>query len=247
MTNRARFLFLSLVVPLAAVIAVLLVRVMSYPAFGMGAVLLFLLLGLAVAIGNRFRGGAPERSAPPGPGATGCLVLVFLVLALAIVLPLDRPWNAPWWPGRHESGSLPGPCAVGLPTASALVPAGSAEAQTDGDGPYGPTAECTWKDPEGPSLRLAYELVEWEGSFGGTATDSAREVFANHLTTGAPAPLSGVGDEALRVGSRSFLELRARKANVIVRVTFFGVRNDAARDAALERLLRTAVDRVRTG
>ncbi|MET9952440.1 hypothetical protein ABZ135_12955 [Streptomyces sp. NPDC006339] len=248
MTSRGRLLFLSLTVPLAAVTTVLLTKAIQYPALGTSTVLTILLLGLATAIRNRIKGEAPQRTAPLDAKNTGCLVLVFLFLALAVVLPADRPWNAPWWPGRHESTSLPDPCAVGLSAAATLVPAGTATAETDDDGAYGPTRDCTWQDPERTSsLRLSYQLVRWPGSLGGTATDTARDAFANDLTVGTPTALPGIGDEARRAVSASFQDLRARKANVLVEVTLISAHHDAARTAAVERLLRTAVNHIRVG
>ncbi|MER7519919.1 hypothetical protein [Streptomyces sp. NPDC126499] len=247
MTSRGRLLFLSLTVPLAVVATVLLAKAFQYRALGTSVVLVILVLGLVTAITNRLKGEAPQRSAPLDAKNTGCLVLVCLSFALVVVLPADRPWNSPWWPGRHESTSLPDPCAVGRTAATTLVPAGTATAEDDDDGPYGPTRDCTWRDPEGASLRLSYHLVRWQGSFGGTATETARDAFANDLFLGTPTALPGIGDEARRAASSSFENLGARKANVLVEVTLISAHHDAARAAAAERLLRTAVDHVRTG
>ncbi|CAL9331283.1 hypothetical protein [Streptomyces sp. enrichment culture] len=247
MSRGHRVRSLALTVPLAVLTLVLLAKTMGYPAFGMSVVLVMALLFLAHAIRDQFREEPPERPAPLGPRDRAFLALVCIVTALAVVLPLDRPWNAPWWPGRHESLSLPGPCEAGVTAAATLVPAGAVTAEEDDDGPYGPTAQCAWRDPEGPQLRLEYQLVDWEGSFGGTATDTAREVFADGLTIGTRSPLPGIGDEAWRVESSALHTVRARKANVIVEATLIRAHDDPPGRAAMETLLRTAVARIRTG
>lgn len=244
-SRRHRVRSLALTVPLAAVTVVLLAKTMGYPAFGMSVVLALGLLALSHSIRQQFGKEPPERPKPMGLRDRGCLALVCLVTALVVVLPLDRPWNAPWWPGRHESMSLPDPCRVGADTAATLVPAGVVTAEHDDDGPYGPVAECVWKDVEGPLLRLEYQLVDWEGSFGGTATDSAREAIAADMTLGTRVPLPGIGDEAWRVESSSFDILSARKANVIVEAMFASADYGPPQRAAMERLLRTAVDHIR--
>ncbi|MFE0738411.1 hypothetical protein [Streptomyces sp. NPDC058855] len=248
MTRIRRSGSLLVTVPLAVLTAVLLTRTMRYPAIGMSAVLGLVLLVLALSVLSRLTGEPAQSAASLDLRDLGCLLLALLVVAPVLILPVDRPWNAPWWPGRHESASLPDPCEVGRATASTLVPGGPGTADND-DGPYGPTKGCTWRDPDGAStLTLEYQLVNWEGTFGGSATDSARDALAGAFTLGTRVPLRGVGDEAWRADWGAFHHVAARRANVIVEVRLSGAPpppDEAARRSAEERLLRTAVEHVR--
>ncbi|GAA3896438.1 hypothetical protein GCM10022244_03230 [Streptomyces gulbargensis] len=249
MTRIRRSGSLLVTVPLAVLTAVLLTRTMRYPAIGMSAVLGLVLLVLALPVLSRLTGEPAQSAASLDLRDLGCLLLALLAVSPVLILPVDRPWNAPWWPGRHESASLPDPCEVGRATASTLVPGGPGTADHDDDGPYGPTKGCTWRDPDGAStLTLEYQLVNWEGTFGGSATDSARDALAGAFTLGTRVPLLGVGDEAWRADWGAFHHVAARRANVIVEVRLSGAPpppDEAARRSAEERLLRTAVEHVR--
>ncbi|MER5933554.1 hypothetical protein [Streptomyces sp. NPDC002054] len=190
-------------------------------------------VGLVSSVLRRRLAADPSAAQVASPRMTffdmGCMGLVAAVVFVPIILVADRPWNAPWWPGRHEASQLPDPCAAGAAAAVRLTPAGIAE-RKDGNGGYGPGSSCVWRDDEnGGTLWLEYVRGEWEGSFGGSATAKARKQHALNLR-GAEGRtsrtitldgLDGVSDEALRVWQPGGdVTVLARRANVTVKVWY---------------------------
>ncbi|MFF4582701.1 hypothetical protein ACFY15_30610 [Streptomyces sp. NPDC001373] len=225
---------------------------------------LSLLLGVSVfltvygQVATRRDGAGGDGSAPAHPpsGSYGRAWLMLTVVLVAVAAVADRPWNAPWWPGRHEASRLPAPCIVGAVAASRLTPHAGGEGDHPPKTGLGPGARCVWRDAEnGATLWIEYELAQWRGTMGGSATDAAREQQAmnrrhieeegSHTVT-----VAGLGDEASTVsvpGNEAAALVRV--ANVTVSVRYLlppsrggdAEREDAAARSAVEQTAREAV------
>ncbi len=209
------------------------------------------------------RGGVEVKSAAPTgsvSSSNGCALLMLSAVLVPIALVADRPWNAPWWPGRHEASQTPDACLAGAAAAARLTP----NAAGDGDKPknvgYGPGSRCVWRDSEaGSTLWIEYALGEWKGSLGGSATAGARKQQALNLrvvegTGSRTGTVVGLGDEAgsvARPGREAAVLVRV--ANVTVSVRYFlppapgrdSAQDDAAALSAVEQAAREAVVPIR--
>ncbi|MGO4632156.1 hypothetical protein AB4225_14605 [Streptomyces sp. 2RAF24] len=229
---------------------------------------LSLLLGVSVFLAVFGRGVTRRDGTGSGnaaltrtrSGSNGWAWLMLTAVLVPVAVVADRPWNAPWWPGRHEASRLPDPCLAGAAAASRLTP----HARGDGDRPpnagYGPGARCVWRDTEnGATLWVEYGLAEWKGSLGGSATDAARKQQALNGRVveeegSRTAPVAGLGDEAssVSVPGREAAVL-VRVANVTVSVRYLlppttgpdPARDDAAARSAAEQAAREAVGPIR--
>lgn len=187
-------------------------------------------------------------------GSNGWAWLMLMAVLVPVALVADRPWNAPWWPGRHEASRLPDPCLAGAAAASRLTP------HARGDQPFNaghsPGSRCVWRDTEnGATLWIDYDLAEWHGTMGGSATDAAREQQAlNRRHVGGEgsrtATVAGLGDEAssILVPGREAAAL-VRIANVTVSVRYLlpptlagdPDRGEATARSAVEQAAREAI------
>ncbi|MEW1635383.1 hypothetical protein AB0469_15050 [Streptomyces sp. NPDC093801] len=229
---------------------------------------LSLLLGVSVVVtmfgrvGMRREGtgGGNAALARLPSGSNGWVWLVLMVVLVPVAVVADRPWNAPWWPGRHEASRLPDPCLAGTAAASRLTP----HARGDGDQPlnagYGLGSRCVWRDAEnGTTLWIEYDLAEWRGTMGGSATDAAREQQAlNRRFAGGQGSrtttVGGLGDEASSVsvpGREAAVLVRVANVTVSVRYLLAPVpggdpdRDETAARSAVEQAAREAVVPVR--
>ncbi|MGW7444609.1 hypothetical protein [Kitasatospora sp. NPDC054795] len=186
--------------------------------------------------------------------------LVVLTVVATIVLVADRPWNAPWWPGRHEASQLPQACTAGATAAAHLTPNAAADGSERLSAGYGSGSRCVWRDREiGTTLVIDYVLVKWEGTFGSDATTSARKQQAlNIRAANGPRSHSGTitdfGDEARSVYQPGgTVHVLVRRANVALSVSYSPTPSlgqntdqvDAVSLAATEQAAREALTPVR--
>ncbi|MFJ9448382.1 hypothetical protein ACIRRH_42220 [Kitasatospora sp. NPDC101235] len=153
--------------------------------------------------------------------------LVVLVVVAAIALVADRPWNAPWWPGRHEASQLPQACTAGAAAAAHLTPNAAANGSGRFDAGYGSGSRCVWRDQEnGTTLVIDYVLGKWDGTFGSDATTNARKQQAlnirdAHHPGSRSDTITGFGDEARRVWQPGgAVYVLVRRANVALSVSY---------------------------
>jgi hypothetical protein len=159
-------------------------------------------------------------------------VLFRTVLAaawVAVVVLLDPVWHSPLWPGRHEAARVPNACAVIGADAARLLGPGSPSRTPGGSTGMISDDDCSYG---GAALSLRYELYRYAAGQDGGIEHAAREFrsYADSPWPGAdPArPVPGLGGAATMIVSRyprapgnvSMIELYARRANVVVRLTY---------------------------
>ena len=181
---------------------------------------------------------------------TPLLVALVMMVGMPLVL-FDKPWQRPYWPGVHLATATPDPCAaVPAPLREPLV--GTAPAQPDG---YGRDAEdagrdCRYRTDAGAMLDVVYDR---EDSRLDDPADEAAEDFESmtriYVADMASRPVRDVGDEAV-LGSggqarRTDVVLLARRANVVVRVSYSGGLDAPTAEAAVVAAARAAVGAVR--
>ncbi|WP_224284586.1 hypothetical protein [Streptomyces sp. LS1784] len=153
--------------------------------------------------------------------------LVVLAVVATIVLVADRPWNAPWWPGRHEASQLPQACVAGAAAAAHLTPNAAADGSERLNSGYGSGSRCVWRDQEnGTTLVIDYVLGKWDGTFGSDATTNARKqqalnIRAAHGPRSRSGTITDFGDEAHRVWQPGgAVYVLVRRANVALSVSY---------------------------
>ncbi|HET6706450.1 hypothetical protein [Amycolatopsis sp.] len=171
------------------------------------------------------------------------LAVVILVAALAVVY---RPWLEAGWPGRHEAATLPSTCPQ-LPGRPPATPA----RLTGPGGVEG--ADCVWAGA--PEVEARYWLYRRTGTSSGTG-EAEREAASRvtryagpsaGYTLGADTPLSGVGDEARISAHGSLVVLVARKSNVVLVLDRTSAPDEGTEqaEAAVTGCARTLLDLVR--
>ncbi|AWZ08263.1 MULTISPECIES: hypothetical protein [unclassified Streptomyces] len=165
-----------------------------------------------------------------------------ILLMLGGLVLTSKPWNAGWWPGVSEASAVAGPCVVLAEPAERLTP-GKTPASSPYDRP-GRTACTAGEVTDEASLRLAYEREEW--SFirhpeSGVTAAHNRLASRVGTDTGTWKPVSGLGDEAYRKDSRGTSQIRARKGNVVVDVSYSDSNGKADLPVQAERVARAAL------
>jgi hypothetical protein len=207
---------------------------------------------------RRLRTMAPEGIAAPDPPARGgyrwyvvdgaCFGLVFVVV-LALLSVYERPWNASWWPDRHEASSVPNACRESAAEARRF---GFRRDEWD-ERAVGPgtgdrdRSFCSYRSAGGDTLTMSVEAHHWSGH-GDSGTRLAHDRAVDEQREPArrrAAPVIG-GDEVwLEVDSHAVV-LRVRKANVLLVATHMGDSRTPNADAATA-VIRAVLVRVRVG
>lgn len=173
------------------------------------------LLLIAVVLWHAVQGRGPMR---PRTRAAGGVVVAAAVIAALLV---DRPWQAPWWPGSTLAGGTPDPCAVGASHVADLVP-GAAEPTAGG---YSDLAvdwsTCGWGNGD-RLLYLEYRRFPWQGTDDDSRSQTAA-AFAARRDHAVPEPGTlRLGDASYRDGDgETRVGLHVRRANVIVALKYY--------------------------
>lgn len=171
---------------------------------------------------------------------TGKLVLrtVLALVYVAAFVTLDPVWHSPLWPGRQEASDLPQACPVLAPAAGMQVRARRQALPRTGEA-------CTI----GGTLSLRADLYTYRvGDDGGI--EQAEPRFRAAADGGRAVP--GLGDEAaVRVSAPpgepdrpGLVKVVARRANVVVQLTYRPRTARAPATATAERLTRAYVARI---
>jgi hypothetical protein len=170
-------------------------------------------------------------------------VLVIVLAMLAITTYQERPWYRAAWPGVGIADATPDPCAVSRDPARQLVPEGSARHSTADPGYVADRRECVWKQAD--RTRWLTVVVDRSDPDYDSAEDLARRNFDRYRPDGAGAA-PGIGDEAVVHIDGRIATVVARRANIVVHITYGVPDGDTA--PATEQLLviaRNTVSAVR--
>jgi hypothetical protein len=194
------------------------------------------LLLIAIVLWHALQGRGRMRP------VTRWIAAAAVLAAGGATLPLDQPWNAPWWPGSTLAGSVPDPCETGtdhlpalVPRSGPPIPGGYSDLRTDWQ-------TCGWRD-EGRLLYLEFRRYPWQGT-DDKSVPAARRDFAERRDHADARPLD-IGEEAYADPlDDTRLTIQSRQSNVIVTVRYYAVDEAAplteAERAELTRFAETA-------
>jgi hypothetical protein len=175
---------------------------------------------------------------------------IALLIAFAVVF--DAPWLEQWWPGRVEATQIPHACDIATTEVERILPGSTPERGTLSESDYSESSDCRWtSDNVTDSLRLELDLKR-RGVYT-SGTGYAREEVEYAMIGGQrPQRVTGLGDEARRVvRTVSFdedvtdMQLRVRRANVIIDISYDAERPGDQVVADAESLARAVINEIR--
>lgn len=161
-------------------------------------------------------GGQAERAIPLRDNSSKpsriILALPICLIVLVVVI-VGRPWLDSWWPGRYEATALSSDLCAKLAAADGAQPTVSRSTKD--------RVRCEWSGKDA-RIEVVYDLAGRSSSR--SAAAEAHKAFAKHVSSvlGANSVPLPLGDEARQTAPNprnSYVQLAARRANVIVYVT----------------------------
>lgn len=171
-------------------------------------------------------------------GWVGLVLPGILAVQLVIAMVLQPPWLDAWWPGRHEATRAPEACAVADRAVVERMLTTTEYGQADHKAL---SSSCVWQGATNESVTLDIKVFRARGD------DNIEQATQKLSLPVADDPGSDLdlGDGAKQWLSARGVNLRARKANVLVTVSYETARPQVKAAADVEALVSGVLAAIR--